>query len=152
MITRGSMTKNAAVRPRAAMGIRVRIHWIGHTTKSIPGPKLATNRSVLFALRHSSECPLSPCRAFVCEHAGRMPLTWMQSVVVWAHLSGSLLLVCHGIGMNPGSEGSLFNDEPRSVSVPSHHLHTRNEAGMQVRPSAKQGIRSSVTELLGSAL
>ena len=81
-----------------------------------------------------------------------MPLTRMQSVVAWAHRSGSLLLVCHGIGMNPGSEGSLFTFVAPPSVARSHHLHTRNEAGMQVRLSAKQGIRSSVTELLGSAL
>lgn len=76
----------------------------------------------------------------------------MQSVVAWAHRSGSLLLVCHGIGMNPGSEGSLYNFvAPQSVAR-SHHLHTRNEAESELLLSAKQGIRSSVTELLGSAL
>ena len=101
---------------------------------------------------HSSECPLSPCRAFVCEHAGRMPLTRMQSVVAWAHRSGSLLLVCHGIGMNPGSEGSLFNSVAPPSVVRSHHLHTRNEAEIRVRSSAEQGIRSQVTELNRSAL
>ena len=101
---------------------------------------------------HSSECPLSPCRAFVCEHAGRMPLTRMQSVVAWAHRSGSLLLVCHGIGMNPGSEGSLYNFVAPPSVARSHHLHTRNEAESELLLSAKQGIRSSVTELLGSAL
>ena len=76
----------------------------------------------------------------------------MQSVVAWAHRSGSLLLVCHGIGMNPGSEGSLYNFvAPQSVAR-SHHLHTLNEAESELLLSAKQGIRSSVTELLGSAL
>ena len=101
---------------------------------------------------HPSECPLSPCRAFVCEHAGRMPLTPIQSVVAWAHRSGSLLLVCHGMWMNPGSEGHLFNLVVPPSVVRSYHLHTRNEADMRVRLSANQGIRSSVTELLGSAL
>ncbi len=98
---------------------------------------------------HSAECPL---RAFVCEHAGRMPLTRIQSVVAWAHRPGSLLLVCHGIGMNPGSEGSPYNFvAPQSVAR-FHHWHTRNEAESELLLSAKQGIRSSVTELLGSAL
>ncbi len=135
VVPAGELTKKAAVRPRATMGIWVRIHWIGYTMKSIPGPRLATNRSVLFALGHSSECPLSPCRAFVCEHAGRMPLTRMQSVVAWAHRTGSLFLVCHGIGMDPGREWSLFNFVAPPSVLRSHHLHTRNEAEIQVRSS-----------------
>jgi hypothetical protein len=73
-------------------------------------------------------------------------------VVAWAHRSGSLLLVCHGIGMNPGSEGSLYNFMASQSVARSHHLHTRNEAESELLLSAKQGIRSSVTELLVSAL
>ncbi len=130
------------------MGIRVRIHWIGHTTRSIPGPRLATNRSALFALRAFFRVLSFTVHGFVCEHAGRMPLTRLQSVVAWAHRSGSLLLVCHGIGIYPASEGSLFNCVAQPSVVRPHHLYTRNEADMQVRPSAKQGMRSYVTELL----
>ena len=85
-----------------------------------------------------------PCRADTADADAVL--------AAWAHRSGSLLLVCHGMWMNPGSEGHLFNLVVPPSVVRSYHLHTRNEADMRVRPSANQGIRSSVTELLGAAL
>ncbi len=145
-------------RKRARFGPRPK--W-GYTTETIGSATRRNQFQVLgrqptgqYFLRygHSSECPLSPCTAFVCERTGRMPPTLMQSVEAWAHRSGSLLLVCHGIWMNRGPEGSLFNFLAPPSVVRSHHLHTPNETEMHVRSSAEQGIRTSVTELLGSAL
>ncbi len=45
---------------------------------------------------------------------------------------------------NKSSEASLCNCTAPPSVVRSQHLHTRDEAEIEVRPSAKQGIRNSV--------
>ena len=67
----GELAEKDAVRPTAKMGLCDRKCWIRQTTKSIPGPRSATNRSVLFALRAFFRVPsftvhgfcLRTCRA-----------------------------------------------------------------------------------------
>ena len=60
----GEMAEKDAVRPTAKMGLCDRKCWIRQTTKSIPGPRSATNRSVLFALRAFFRVPSFAVQGF----------------------------------------------------------------------------------------